>query len=126
MSEINMLLALLLTLLGTVLGFNLEPRLALLKEGPPGSYFGFSVAQHSIHHRDTGQEEPVALVGAPLGDRGRGALYKCPLDSARAGDCRMVDAMPGKESIRRRHLRDAQGQWLGGVVHSQGPGKAYS
>ena len=28
--------------------FNLEPRLAIVKRGRPGSYFGYSVAQHQI------------------------------------------------------------------------------
>lgn len=28
--------------------FNLEPRIAILKEGPKETYFGFSVAQHQV------------------------------------------------------------------------------
>ena len=28
--------------------FNFEPRLPLVKRGPPDSYFGFSVAQHQV------------------------------------------------------------------------------
>ncbi len=34
-----------------VAGFNLEPRLAVVKEGVPGSYFGFAVEQHQIVNR---------------------------------------------------------------------------
>ena len=34
-----------------VAGFNLEPRLAVVKEGVPGSYFGFAVEQHQIANR---------------------------------------------------------------------------
>lgn len=29
-------------------GFNLEPRIAIVKEGDRDSYFGFSVSQHQI------------------------------------------------------------------------------
>ena len=32
----------------TVMAFNLEPRIAIVKEGPKGSYFGYSVAQHQV------------------------------------------------------------------------------
>ena len=28
--------------------FNLEPRIAIVKTGPKGSYFGYSVAQHQV------------------------------------------------------------------------------
>ena len=45
-------------------GFNLEPRIAILKEGLPGTYFGFSVAQHQIVTKD--RIESTLLVGAPL------------------------------------------------------------
>ena len=39
-------------LLGLVAsGFNLEPRLAVVKEGAKGSYFGFAVEQHQIVNR---------------------------------------------------------------------------
>ena len=46
-------------------GFNLEPRVALRKRGPTGSYFGLAVSSHQIlvddHHLDS-----TLLVGAPL------------------------------------------------------------
>ncbi len=45
----SLLLLLLLSLRCS--GFNLEPRLAVVKEGPPGSYFGFAVEQHQIIDR---------------------------------------------------------------------------
>ena len=50
--------------LGALRAFNLEPRIAILKEGLPGTYFGFSVAQHQIVTRD--RIEFALLVGAPL------------------------------------------------------------
>lgn len=37
---------LLLACLNLCTGYNLEPRLPLFKYGPPGSTFGFSIAQH--------------------------------------------------------------------------------
>ena len=43
--------------------FNLEPRIAIVKTGPPGSYFGYSVAQHQIVDRNS--LDSIALVGAP-------------------------------------------------------------
>ena len=56
--------ALLVTLLvPAFLCFNLEPRIAIVKTGPPGSYFGYSVAQHQIVERDS--LNSIALVGAP-------------------------------------------------------------
>ena len=54
---------LLALLLPTVSAFNLEPQIAIIKRGQPGSYFGYSVAQHQILDRD--QLASVALVGAP-------------------------------------------------------------
>lgn len=37
---------LLLCILHCVTSFNLEPRIPVIKFGEPGSYFGFSVAEH--------------------------------------------------------------------------------
>ena len=48
---------------GGSLAFNLEPRIAIVKRGPVGSYFGYSVAQHQIVDRIS--LKSVALVGAP-------------------------------------------------------------
>ena len=50
-------------LVPAVLCFNLEPRIAIVKTGPPGSYFGYSVAQHQIVDRNS--LDSIALVGAP-------------------------------------------------------------
>ena len=47
----------------SVIGFNLEPKIAIVKRGPLGSYFGYSVAQHQILDRVS--LNSVALVGAP-------------------------------------------------------------
>ncbi|KFM71697.1 hypothetical protein X975_10596, partial [Stegodyphus mimosarum] len=32
--------------------FNLETRIPVIKEGPTGSYFGYSVAQHQLTNED--------------------------------------------------------------------------
>lgn len=50
----------------TVFGFNLEPRIAIVKTGNPGSYFGYSVAQHQVVDRNS--LNSIALIGAPRDD----------------------------------------------------------
>ena len=57
-------LASLLVITPAVISFNLEPRIAIVKRGPPGSYFGYSVAQHQVVERQSSLRS-VALVGAP-------------------------------------------------------------
>lgn len=109
-------------------GFNLEPRVALRKRGPTGSYFGLAVSSHQIlvddHHIDS-----TLLVGAPLDtygygtyerDRATGVLYQCPFTS-KIDDCIKVSDIPSARDDRS--LAEAAGQWLGVSVHSQGPGK---
>ena len=118
-----------------VCSFNLEPRIAIVKEGLPGTYFGFSVAQHQIISKD--RIESALLVGAPLDrypistanrwdnksgkvlSKASGVLWKCPFTS-RNRDCVRVKDIPSAKSPQRLH--EAGGQWLGVVVHSQGPG----
>ncbi len=95
--------------------YNLEPRLAIVKEGAAGSHFGFSLAEHQIVSEQA--IESVLLVGAPL-DREGGSLFKCPL-TTRRDDCRRVESV-----VATGRERDAaDGQWLGSVVSSQGPGE---
>ena len=67
--ELLHFLQLLLSLHLSVEGFNLEPRIAVVKEGRKGSYFGYSVSQHQVVNRDG--VETVALVGAPLDNSGQ-------------------------------------------------------
>lgn len=38
--------------LHSVTSFNLEPRIPVIKSGEPGSYFGFSVAEHITGNED--------------------------------------------------------------------------
>ena len=106
-----------------VWGFNLEPRLAIVKKGTPGSYFGFSVSQHQIVTKD--RIESVLLVGAPLEKNGAaewtpGAIWKCPF-TARSDDCSPLRELTAKK--KKILQKDDHGQWLGSVVYSQGPGK---
>ena len=125
-----------LSFVSIVWSFNLEPRIAIVKEGLPGTYFGFSVAQHQIISKD--RIESAMLVGAPLDrypistanrwdnksgkvlSKASGVLWKCPFTS-RNRDCVRVKDIPSAKSPKRLH--EAGGQWLGVVVHSQGPGK---
>ena len=60
---LNSVLSTVLVFLVPVSSFNLEPRIAIVKTGPPGSYFGYSVAQHQIVDRNS--LDSVGLVGAP-------------------------------------------------------------
>lgn len=118
-----MRLALLAQLACLATAFNLEPRVAVVKEGDPGSYFGFSVAQHQILV-SSDEMESALLVGAPLQRQGSavsGSLWKCPF-TAKNRDCSIVDALP-RSKRRRQHIKEADGQWLGTVVQSQGPGE---
>ena len=60
---LSSVLSAVLVFLVPVSSFNLEPRIAIVKTGPPGSYFGYSVAQHQIVDRNS--LDSVGLVGAP-------------------------------------------------------------
>ena len=64
-----------LAVLAIVEAFNLEPRMAVVKEGRPGSYFGYSVSQHQVVGRDS--IEAIALVGAPLDNSGQPGTNRC-------------------------------------------------
>ncbi|XP_050530461.1 integrin alpha-PS1 isoform X2 [Daktulosphaira vitifoliae] len=117
----------------TVLGFNLETRLPIVKHGHYGSYFGYSVAGHQSFDELKGQvENSWILVGAPLdqnlqpGTNQSGALWKCPLTTW-YDDCEQV-VTDGKRTIDSKHLAPPlaeeikDGQWLGVTVRSQGRG----
>lgn len=126
-------------------GFNLDPRIPIVKTAGADdlSYFGFSVAQHrTLRSRQYG--ESLLLVGAPRDQnlqpntRRSGALWQCKL-SADTQDCVQV-ATDGKRHVNRGnrtygvydgrldHLNPPleselkDGQWLGVEVQSQGEG----
>ncbi|XP_033229880.1 integrin alpha-PS1 isoform X2 [Belonocnema kinseyi] len=110
--------------------FNLEARIPVIKRGSPGSYFGFSVAEHQ-EKLDDGPFKSWILVGAPLdqnrqpGTNRSGALWQCPLTS-NTRDCRQV-ITDGLKSIDSKELTPPgddevkDNQWLGVTVRSQGP-----
>ena len=112
--------------------FNLEPRIALVKKGPKGSYFGLAVSPHQILVNDN-RIDSTLLVGAPLdtygGSKGlgdplkaTGVLYQCPFTS-HSDDCVKVQDIPSARDSRS--LSEAAGQWLGVTLSSQGPGKTF-
>ena len=115
-----------LVLLAATSAFNLEPRIALYKRGPKGTYFGLAVSPHQILVDDNRIDSNL-LVGAPLDTYGKskdlkkatGVLYKCPFTS-KSNDCVKVHDVPSAKNSRS--LAEAAGQWLGVSVHSQGPG----
>eukprot|EP00095_Tigriopus_kingsejongensis_P007065 snap_masked-scaffold1121_size61474-processed-gene-0.4 protein:Tk07065 transcript:snap_masked-scaffold1121_size61474-processed-gene-0.4-mRNA-1 annotation:"hypothetical protein DAPPUDRAFT_60396" len=97
---------------GMALAFTLEPRLAIVKSGPRGSYFGFSVAGHQIP-RGT-QTDRIVLVGAPL-DKGGGTLWSCPYTNL------MEDCSRVMISKRGQALNSSNDEWFGATVHAQSP-----
>uniref|UniRef100_A0A8C4SMC5 Integrin subunit alpha 7 n=1 Tax=Erpetoichthys calabaricus TaxID=27687 RepID=A0A8C4SMC5_ERPCA len=103
------------------LGFNLDVTNTLIKEGEPGSLFGFSVA---LHQQVNPQQQNWILVGAPQASglqtqksKRTGALYQCPI-TAEQQDCERVD-IDEDEAIDRE---SKENQWLGVTVKSQGIG----
>ncbi|XP_026499697.1 integrin alpha-PS1 isoform X1 [Vanessa tameamea] len=131
---------LLLCILHCVTSFNLEPRIPVIKFGEPGSYFGFSVAEHLTIDVNN-KTKSWLLVGAPLGQNLQpnttksGALWKCSVSTS-PGDCEQI-VTDGKRtkygkintSLDSFHLTEPHpdeikdGQWLGVSVRSQGAGK---
>ncbi|EDV91936.1 integrin alpha-PS1 isoform X2 [Drosophila grimshawi] len=120
----------LVTLTTTIWCFNLEQRQPLIKYGNPNSYFGYSLATHTIGN--SSNDIKCLLVGAPL-DRNRqpqtnqsGALYKCPI-STNFDDCEQVITdgrryYDGDELTPPSDDEIKEGQWMGVTVRSQGLG----
>ncbi|KAH8396013.1 hypothetical protein KR222_001885, partial [Zaprionus bogoriensis] len=112
--------------------FNLEQRQPLIKYGHQHSYFGYSLATHTIGEYNLPNNTKCLLVGAPL-DRNRqpntnesGALYRCPI-STDFNDCEQV-ITDGRRSydvddlIPPSNDEIKEGQWMGVTVRSQGLG----
>lgn len=91
-----------LTITTTIVhAYNLDTDKALLKHGPKGSYFGYSIAQHATYEQQNINStfKPFILVGAPRADSTRtpllsgvkrpGAIYKCDLSLSQA--CAALD-----------------------------------
>ncbi|XP_053821108.1 integrin alpha-3 isoform X1 [Vidua macroura] len=103
-------------LLGAAAAFNLDRTFPVLKEGPAGALFGFSVALHRETER---RERSLLLVGAPqdaepVNGTRTGAVYACPL-SATTRDCQRL-AIELKDEPDKAIIED---MWLGVTVASQ-------
>lgn len=112
----QMMCVLIVVFLSVSSGFNLEPRVPLVKQGPNGSYFGYSVAQHIIEVGGLHRRYYRLLVGAPK-FRNMGTVYQCPLTTLKT-DCEELQIQ--ETTIASDELREDQ--WLGVTVKSQGPG----
>ncbi|XP_043273061.1 integrin alpha-PS1 isoform X2 [Venturia canescens] len=113
--------------------FNLDARIPVIKRGPAGSYFGYSVAEHQeLPEEGSGKPRSWMLVGAPLGQNKQpqtnrsGALWQCPLSTV-TEDCTQV-ITDGRASFDSNKLDPPKpdeikdNQWLGVTVKSQGVG----
>ncbi|XP_063973900.1 integrin alpha-PS1 isoform X1 [Diachasmimorpha longicaudata] len=119
-------------------GFNLEPRIPVIKRGVSGSYFGYSVAEHQDDSENN--VKSWILVGAPLdqnrqpGTNRSGALWQCPLTTT-TSDCTQVitDGRLTEDGLNDPNIESDElispgndeikdGQWLGVTVRSQGVG----
>ncbi|XP_051894653.1 integrin alpha-3-like [Pristis pectinata] len=101
--------------------FNIDVTNPIIKKGPAGSYFGYSVA---LHRQLKNQDRYLLLVGAPhaaglpdqLANR-TGALFYCPV-SPEQQDCERAKF----EKPTDPQTESKEDQWLGVTVASQGPG----
>ncbi|XP_031947548.1 LOW QUALITY PROTEIN: integrin alpha-3 [Corvus moneduloides] len=103
-------------LLGAAAAFNLDRTFPVLKEGPAGALFGFSVA---LHRQTERLERSLLLVGAPqdaepVNGTRTGAVYACPL-SAATRDCQRL-VIELKDEPDKAIIED---MWLGVTVASQ-------
>ncbi|CAJ0943125.1 unnamed protein product, partial [Mesorhabditis belari] len=73
-------------ILPLISAFNLDDSAPIYKFGIPGTYFGYSVAEHFRGN------QPVVLIGAPKDENGQketnktGAVYACPLNTRYQGE----------------------------------------
>uniref|UniRef100_A0A2S2R306 Integrin alpha-PS2 n=1 Tax=Sipha flava TaxID=143950 RepID=A0A2S2R306_9HEMI len=115
------LYALLLTALCcTVLGFNVDVKNCIRHQGPEGSMFGFSVAQHKERGRSW------LLIGAPEAQTNQpgvvkgGAVFRC--GTSREDDCEEIpfDTRGNNNSTRSIQIDSKSRQWFGATVRSSG------
>lgn len=104
------------------LAFNIDTASPLIHQGPAGSYFGFTVAEH----RDRGQS--WLLVGAPKAQTDQpktnhsGAVYRCSTTNP-ANACQQIPFDPNGSSMLKLRGETKQGdeksyQWFGASLHS--------
>ncbi|XP_064455272.1 integrin alpha-PS1-like [Ornithodoros turicata] len=113
------------TFVGWVCAFNLEPRLPIFKLGEKGTYFGYSVSEHSVLSGGNNIVENILLIGAPRtqtwqpGTNKSGAVYRCPITS-QFKDCHQINIETSSAAPPNDIMKDDQ--WLGVTVKSQGAG----
>ncbi|KAM4732054.1 integrin alpha-6-like [Anableps anableps] len=103
-----------------VAAFNLDTQNVLIKQGDPGSLFGFSVA---FHQQLSPARRNLLLVGAPRAkhqnqENVTGVVYSCDLSST-SDRCQPIE-FNNKEFLNSKGINN---QWMGVKVTSQGPGK---
>lgn len=105
----------------TILAFNIDTQSAVVHQGPSGSYFGFTVAQH----RDRGVN--WLLVGAPKAQTDQpktkqsGAVYRCSPTTPKS--CQQIPFDPNGSSVIQlrgepKQTDDKSYQWFGASLHS--------
>lgn len=103
--------------------FNVDVDTALIHRGPPGTYFGFSVAQHKDGRASW------LLVGAPLAQTDQpsvekgGAVYKCSPDVTNV--CQQISFdLTSSASInirgKQEQVDEKSYQWFGSTLYSSG------
>ncbi|KAE9556369.1 hypothetical protein FO519_000409 [Halicephalobus sp. NKZ332] len=113
-----------------VIPFNIDTKTAIVRSGPNGSYFGFSVAPHIQ------KNQVLVLVGAPRAESGQpgtsqaGAVFKCGLFGNGETSCQMLQVEykkdqdfklpPNKLENRDLHYLGKDSQLLGFTVQSTG------
>ncbi|CAH1238182.1 ITGA8 [Branchiostoma lanceolatum] len=103
-------------------GFNIDTRTPIVRRGPYGSYFGFSV---DLHREG---DKTWMLVGAPRaqtrqpGTDRPGAVYMCNIDYSRCVqipfDTTGSDRLDGSLTL---YKEDKSFQWFGASLKSSGP-----
>lgn len=107
--------------ISTLQAFNIDTHSPIVHQGPAGSYFGYSVAQH----RDRGVT--WLLVGAPKAQTDQsklkeaGAVYRCSTSGARA--CQQIPFDPNGSSViqlrgESKQSDDKSYQWFGASLQS--------
>ncbi|XP_016102153.1 integrin alpha-V-like [Sinocyclocheilus grahami] len=106
------------------LSFNLDISKPTVFAGPPGSYFGFSVAFFNPDNKQLN-----ILVGAPRANTSdqtpstvteRGAVFNCPWH--KSGSCTQIefDSTDDRKNSNGQQMEFKSNQWFGATVRSSG------